>query len=265
MCNRCARPSLYWSFIVHTPVRLATSAGGIAITLWYLYLTTCPAQSEHALWHQQGMPAWMDALGLVVGAFLSAIVTLLLIQWFRPTLFLDIPIMEWRTKVEPRREEGTGGMDSPRVEGKEQGPVAAIGGKPSLAELILKLPVENCDLFFAAVNLRIEAAGVDNGTTYHLDLDREEFIMLPARWRTSDPGGWRRVYHAHKINEYTQGIATIRSIEGLLNGVLGEPAAYLRVRIHATHEFTGFGRAFEARFKYHPDRNEFTRIGCECK
>jgi|GEM_PF-2139947 len=265
MCARCSGPSRLWSFFVHTPVRLVASVGAIALILWYVFLTTWPAQSEYALGVEQGAPAWVDAMGVLVGVVLSAIVTLLLIRWFRPTLFLDIPFVEKKAEDKRPLEAGSGSSDSLVVESKEQDPGSADGAAKARADLILKIPVENCDFFFAAVNLRIEAAGVDSGFTYHFDLDRQEFIMLPARWRTSDSGGWRRVYHAHKVNEYTQGIVLGLSIEELLSGVLGESRAYLRVRIHATHEFTGFGRAFEARFKYHPDRKEFTRIGCGCK
>lgn len=265
MCRRCSGHNRLWSFFVQTPGRFVVSAGAIALILWYMYLTTCPAQSEHALWIEQGAPAWVDALGVLVGVVLSAIVTLLLFRWFRPILFLDIPFVEKKAENKRPLEASSGSSDSPVGKSEEQDIESANGEAIARTDLILKIPVENCDLFFAAVNLRIEAAGVDSGFTYHLDLDRQEFIMLPARWRTSDSGGWRRVYHAHKVNEYTQGIVLGLSIEELLSGVLGESRAYLRVRIHATHEFTGFGRAFEARFKYHPDRKEFTRIGCGCK
>lgn len=154
------------------------------------------------------------------------------------------------------------------IEGNCPGDEVAAGGLQPDAESMtrIKIPVENCDLFFAAVNLRIEAAGVVNGLTYHLDLDRHDFIMLPARLRSSDPSANQRKYHAHQINNYTRDVAMeCQSVSDLLRNVLNRQGAYLRVQIHATHEFTGFGRAFEARFKYHPRGNEFTRIGCGCK
>lgn len=266
MCTRCSGPSRLWSFFVHTPVRLVASVGAIALVLWYVFLTICPAQIDHALWLEQGAPAWVDALGVLVGVVLSAIVTLLLIQWFRPTLFLDIPILDFKAQDNGSHDEGASDSGSPKVGPKDQFSEAEKDATAGCPILILKMPVDNCDLFFAAVNLRIEAAGVDHGLTYHLDLDRQDFIMLPSRWRTSDKGGSQRTYHAYEINKYTKCIAPeCQSVYDLLSNVLVGPRAYLRVRIHATHEFTGFGRAFEARFKYHPDRKEFTRIGCECK
>lgn len=244
MCIRCARPSLYWSFFVHTPLRFAVSAGGIAITLWYAYLTICPAQSEQSPWPQQGMPAWVDALGVLVGAFLSAVVTLLLIHWFRPNLILGPPY--WDVKY-----AGRGGVKSE---------------KDHRTDRKLKIPVENCDLFFAAANLRIEVALVRQERTVHLDLDRHEFIMLSARWRTSGPEAAKRTYHVHRVNRASQNNeGRSRKVIDLVNEILVGYEGYLRVRVHASHEFTGFGRAFEARFKYDPQGESFTRMGCGCK
>jgi len=132
---------------------------------------------------------------------------------------------------------------------------------PKLTGPCIKIPVENCNRFFAAINLRIEAAAVEGTFTYHLNLDRQDFIMLSARWFSSTAGAYTRKYHAYEISMYTRWICEENecdNVDQLLNNILSKGGAYLRVRVHASHEFTGFGRAFEKRFYYNSATGKFS-------
>jgi hypothetical protein len=121
---------------------------------------------------------------------------------------------------------------------------------------LLKLPVKNKSKHYAAVNLRIEAAVVLNDYTYHLDLDRQEFIILSKNDGNKVETPYKRVYQAYDVASITKKIfPELKTIEDLVD-ILNKKGAYLRIRIHASHEFTGFGKAFEATFNF--NRELFT-------
>lgn len=111
------------------------------------------------------------------------------------------------------------------------------------------MTVRNTSKCFVAVNLRIEMAVVLENETFHFDLDRQDFLML-SKNKNIPNGPQERTYHAFKVADYTTLIApNCVSIEDLLR-LLENDSAFLRVRVHSYHEFTGFGKAFEATFKY---------------
>ena len=107
---------------------------------------------------------------------------------------------------------------------------------------------------YAAINLRTEVCVVNGKYTYHFDLDRQDFIMISKKGSPNESD--ERAYIAYKVAEFTY-IRTCYDMERILQE-LTEKDAFLRVRVHASHEFTGFGKVFEATFKY--QKEIFTAI-----
>jgi hypothetical protein len=155
-----------------------------------------------------------DIFSLFLGAILSGIVTILLIQFFKPIICFELP------SIVP-------------VEDKK----------------ILKLPVKNLSKCFAAVNLRAEAAVVFEDKTYHFDLDQHDFIMLSPKKNIQGETPHKRTYQSCDVSSFMKKTYEFKEIDELFD-ILKNKDAYLRVRIHAYHEFSGFGKAFQATFNY---------------
>lgn len=151
-----------------------------------------------------------DITSFILGILFSALTSIIVIRFFRPKICIGIPKMY---------------------------------------EKYLKFPVKNLNKKYAVTNLRIEAAAVFNDETYHLKFDRYDFLMLTKLDNKEVETPHERTFHAIDIEEYTKDIApNCQNLDDLLT-LLKNEKAYLRVRLHANHEFTGFGKAFPAKFK----------------
>ena len=100
----------------------------------------------------------------------------------------------------------------------------------------------------AAVNLQIEVCVLeDNNYTYHLEIDKDDFIILPA-WKPTGSS------HERKFKSYDIASFTKRYFNGtfsaLLQTIRENPEILIRIRVHANHSYSGFGKAFEKKFKY---------------
>jgi hypothetical protein len=112
---------------------------------------------------------------------------------------------------------------------------------------VLKIKVNNngCS---NAVNLKFEVCVVDYNYTYHLESDRDEFLILPfcknkklndsdRDFKIRDLSTSAKHYHV----EY----------ESLINALTqSDSNLSLRVRVHACHGYSGFGKVFQQSFKY---------------
>ena len=88
-----------------------------------------------------------------------------------------------------------------------------------------------------AINLRVEACFYFNQNTYHLNIDKEDFLILPSNDN--------RIFKINDISESTRIYG--RSYDSLVSDFKNKNCV-LRVRIHAYHENSGFGRAFQKNF-----------------
>ena len=89
-----------------------------------------------------------------------------------------------------------------------------------------------------AINLNMEVCTVRNiDKTKHLKIEKEDFLILPSKDN--------REFKAKCLPEIEER--------------LKETGTVLRVRVYATHSFTGFGEAFEAKFKYDAKLNTFIK------
>lgn len=112
------------------------------------------------------------------------------------------------------------------------------------------IPVINDSCFFAATNVIIEAALIKGNLTYHFLLDRDEFILIPKKCVCCPIKVNERFFQTMDFDNNMR-LLTGRNdaFHIVLNDIMEEDTK-LRVRIHANHEFTNFGKAFEFNFKY---------------
>ena len=110
-------------------------------------------------------------------------------------------------------------------------------------KVTLKVAVANRSKRYAAQNLQVECAIVESsGQTYHFEIDREGFLVLPARKPGIDNSrGFALLGPAETTKRYAANM-------GEMLEELNKSGAYLRVRVRGEHEITGFGRVVEYRF-----------------
>ncbi|MFZ4400497.1 MAG: hypothetical protein ACOYO1_10720 [Bacteroidales bacterium] len=156
--------------------------------------------------------------------------TLYVIKLFKPKICISNPEIFFINPCE-------------KNENKEQKVIKAI-----------RVPIKNLSKKYAAINLRTEVCVVNGKFTYHFDLDRQDFIMISINGSPNESD--ERAYIGYKVAEFTY-IRTCYDM-GKMIDELTEKDAFLRVRVHASHEFTGFGKVFEATFKY--QKEAFTAI-----
>lgn len=150
-----------------------------------------------------------DISSLFLGVIFSAFAAIIIIRFFRPKISIQIPLIS---------------ADK------------------------LKITVINESKRYAAINLRIEAAAVLNDKTYHIDFDRKDFLILSRNKKCGKETPFERTFHGKNVNDYTKDIAAeCQNMKDFFN-ILNKKESYLRIRLHAYHEFTGFSKAFEDNF-----------------
>jgi hypothetical protein len=104
---------------------------------------------------------------------------------------------------------------------------------------VIKIPIENLSPRFRATRIHMEVAILEGGKTYHLETDLNDFAFIPTK-KDKDA---ERKFTAYKLNDFlTECHPNIR-FEDLINS-----NQQIRVRLHATHPFTGLGKTFEKTF-----------------
>ena len=113
----------------------------------------------------------------------------------------------------------------------------------------IKIPVTNKSCFFAATNVIVEVAIVENDQSFHFKLDRNVFILIPKKCCTCNNQKNERTFKTLDFEDNTIGLMNINlTYDSFLNNI--PENTKLRIRIHANHEFTNFGKAFEFNFKF---------------
>jgi hypothetical protein len=113
-----------------------------------------------------------------------------------------------------------------------------------------KIPVINDSRFFSATNVIIETTIIKGNLTYHFRLDKNEFILIPKKCSCRINNQNERSFQTVDFDNSTR-LLTGRNddFQIILNEIM-EDNTKLRIRIHANHEFTNFGKAFEFYFRY---------------
>jgi hypothetical protein len=121
----------------------------------------------------------------------------------------------------------------------------------------IKIPVLNKSYFFFATNVIIEVAIIEGKYSYHFELDRKEFILISNKCFRNSCKGNIRTFQTMNFEQATINLLDDdKDYETVLNNISNNTT--LRVRIHANHEFTNFGKAFEFDFRY--DGAKFIKI-----
>jgi hypothetical protein len=133
-------------------------------------------------------------------------------------------------------------------------------GLPYFDAKTLKFKIINtCDTNFVS-NINIEVAVLINNFTYHLKTDRDTFLMLaPKKNLEINKTDYERVFRIVDVEDFTKSIALNCQNLDDVTQLLENEKAYLRIRVYAQHEFTGFGKVFESHFQLSKENNEFQR------
>jgi len=101
-----------------------------------------------------------------------------------------------------------------------------------------------------AVNLHMEICAKKGAYTYHLDIDNDDFIILPKKTNKTAEGEYERTFKSYDIASFTRRYYK-DTFDNFIKLIQKDESEFiLRIRIHANHSFSGFGRAFEKKFKY---------------
>ena len=115
----------------------------------------------------------------------------------------------------------------------------------SNSKKIIKINVKNQRLFSSACNIKIEATFInESDQTFHLKLDRKDFLLIKPRDN--------RNFQSDDIKSYTKKVTCSKNLQDLLYETK-DICVKFRVRIHAEHSLTGFGRVFEYNFTKNKD------------
>lgn len=104
---------------------------------------------------------------------------------------------------------------------------------------VIKIPIENCSLLFRVTRIQLETAILENGFTYHLKTDMNDFAFIP----TKKKGDNKRIFTAYRLSEFLTECYPHIPYDDLIKS---KPK--IRIRIHATHPFSGLGKCFEEIF-----------------
>lgn len=112
----------------------------------------------------------------------------------------------------------------------------------------LKIKVKNIGCF-DALNLRIEACYIPTGTdfTCHFETDKVDFLILPKKNKNTQICS--RDFKINSVSESTKNFEICRKYDELLKKLVNKQGI-IRVRVHAYHSFSGFGKAFEQIFEW---------------
>lgn len=122
-------------------------------------------------------------------------------------------------------------------------------GNISIVNQKIKIPIINDSSYFMATNIEVEVALINNNETFHFRLDRSEFILIPRKCKRCNNEQNVRTFQTIDFDEVTNGLMEFENhYLHIINNI--PENIILRVRVHANHEFTNFGKAFEFNYKY---------------
>ena len=122
--------------------------------------------------------------------------------------------------------------------------------------LKFKIPVYNNSYLFSSTNIIIEASILIGEETFHFQLDRNNFIMLPKKSFKNKRQN-KRIFQTINFENSTLDLLKLNghTYLSIINNLNNDDK--LRIRIHANHSFTNFGKAFE--FNYKLENNNFIK------
>ena len=124
----------------------------------------------------------------------------------------------------------------------------------------IRIKVTNKSCCFDAINLKMEVCSVkDENFTCQISVDKDDFIVLPR-------GNERTFKTTEKSVKVTKKSVKVTKKSVDLIEKLSEKDVKLRVRVHAAHSLSGYGKVFQAHFRYDPETNSFDEVKfCELR
>jgi hypothetical protein len=116
-------------------------------------------------------------------------------------------------------------------------------GNVTISDNKIKVPIINDSSYFMATNIIVEVALIKNNQTFHFKLDRNAFILIPRKCKKCNTEQNIRSFQTIDFEDLTIELMGVISYDHIINNV--PENIKLRVRVHANHEFTNFGKAFE--------------------
>jgi len=120
-------------------------------------------------------------------------------------------------------------------------------GCPKISEIDKKsiaVPVINERNCSEASKISIEIAVLKDAKTYSFVTDNNEFAFIPRNKNGNDN---ERIFKAYDVRDYLKAI-DLDFVK--VKELLSNNDSFLRVRVHATHSFSGLGKTFETKFKF---------------
>lgn len=132
-------------------------------------------------------------------------------------------------------------------------------GTISVGNNSIKIPIINDSSYFMATNIIVEVAFISNNQTFHFRLDRNEFILIPRKCKNSNNQQHVRFFQTRGFEIST--IELMGNIDSYLDTINNIPENIkLRIRVHANHEFTNFGKAFEFNYIFNDGHFKINQI-----
>lgn len=167
---------------------------------------------------------WNIAIGFVLSILLTLVWTVILFKYlFKPKLKIETPIYD-----------------------KEKIIFKLVNNSN---KRIVRIIVEACIVQLSSID-------ITKTFTYHYKFLENEFVLLPPLKENPRSDSHERYFKTNSFSEQTI-IECLDLANKSLIWLLEKEDTYLRIRIHASHENSGFGKAFEEKFNWDSTNNKF--------
>jgi hypothetical protein len=120
-------------------------------------------------------------------------------------------------------------------------------GNAKIRDNKIKIQIINKSYWFDATNIIIELALIKNNKkTFDLKLDTNSFILIPNKRLKAINS---RIFQVIDFNDATKALLNNTPLFNQFLSDLPEDIQ-LRIRLHASHELTNFGKSFEFNYFY---------------
>jgi len=126
---------------------------------------------------------------------------------------------------------------------------------------IIIIKVKNLSKRFGAINMNIEACALGENITYYFVLDKNEFLILPKQKCINSNLTIKPNERDFKcVNILKSAKCPHEETNDSIIKKITNNDLKLRVRLHANHSLSGFGRALEEIFVYNQKTGNFGKL-----
>jgi formaldehyde-activating enzyme involved in methanogenesis len=122
-------------------------------------------------------------------------------------------------------------------------------------EPCIKVKVINQQCCFDAINVNIEMCVIEARNTYHFEIDKSDFLIIPhnenkEKDNEEKDDNYRNFKAINLYKTTREAYWKNKDFSSFIEEKVKIQNAIVRVRVYATHEYSGFGRAFKQKFIY---------------